>query len=454
MKNYRFLLRIFVVIFAAVIETVSCASTKNDKNGKDDPSRNRTSGEDSEEGGVYIGIISFAPDAEDITGGAPILLDDEGHDNLMSILDDKYKRSSYQGTSIYYAIHLALANLSTNESMYPENLETVSIMTFTDGLDNGSTSPILSPIEGESFAGKVTDEYLGYVKTQIINRRIMDMKINAYSAGVRGNDVSDVSLFRSTLVSLASKSEYAIELEDFSTLEQEFSDIASSLAETAIDTTFVVATPAVSTGTKIRMTFDVLKEQNDSDAGLNSSRYVEGDVVYSDNVFTLTNVVYGGDIGSSAVSPIEGEINGYEINFTFPGFKGYDAEKDTVKQWLMVSGSRMWQVNSEYRLEDSSTQKSIKRSGVIYLVLDCSTSLKDDDVEAVRDAAKQFITTIYNKIKDVNAAEAETAAASSPKDSSPSTNDSPPAASDAQPSVLSSNGSSPKSVSVSTMPTN
>ncbi|MDR2534772.1 MAG: hypothetical protein LBD29_01905 [Treponema sp.] len=402
MKSYVFFCGIFAMIFAVIIGTASCASNKEAPKSADSQQNSGAVEEDDPaEGSVYIGIISFAPYAEDITGGVPVLLDDEGYDKLQSILDEKYTRSKYQGTAIYYAMHLALANLSANESNYPKDLDSATIMTFTDGLDNASTSPVLPPLEGTSFAGKVTDEYLGYIKTQIINRRILDRKIKAYSAGVRGNDVSDIALFRSTLVALASKSEYAVELEDYTNLETEFSEIASSLAETSIDTTFVVTTPAVSTGTKVRMTFDVPENQNDSEAGLNSKRYLEGDIVYTDGTYMMTNVVYGGDIGSTATLPVESEINEYEVDFTFPSFKGYNAGKDTVKQWLMVSGSRMWQVNSEYRLEDSSVQKRIKHSGVIYLVLDSSTSLKDDDVEDVRDAAQAFITTLYEQIKDV-----------------------------------------------------
>ncbi|MDR2534771.1 MAG: VWA domain-containing protein [Treponema sp.] len=347
--------------------------------------------------GVYIGIISFAPDAEDITGGAPVLLDDEGYDKLQSILDEKYTRSNYQGTSIYYAIHLALANLSSHIKQFPRQLETVNILTFTDGLDNGSTSPVLRPLESKTFTGRQTDDYLAYIKTELINRTIGEKRITAFSVGVRGNDVSDLRRFTSSLMAIANDPDNFYELTDFSQLDQKFLDIANSLKATTYDRTFVITTPATPGGTKIKMTFDIPYGVYDSVSAEQSTRYLEGIIGYADRRYSLTNVMFGGNIGSSTGAPIPGEIDEYEVKYTFRDFRGYNGAEDTVQQWLMLPGSGTWQVNSEYQLGASDMMFLVQRSGVIYLVLDCSTSLKDEDVDAIRDAAKTFITTLYNR---------------------------------------------------------
>jgi hypothetical protein len=55
-----------------------------------------------------------------------------------------------------------------------------------------------------------------------------------------------------------------------------------------------------------------------------------------------------------------------------------------------------WQVNSEYSSRKDMNTTVIQRSALIYLVLDCSTSLSTDNVTAIRAAAKQFIDLVYN----------------------------------------------------------
>jgi hypothetical protein len=91
-------------------------------------------------GKAYIGIISFGPNANDLTGGSPIYLNRGGYNRILSILDKDYKKTPQQGTSLYYAVHKALANLTANELKFPKDLVAVNLLTFTDGIDNNSTS--------------------------------------------------------------------------------------------------------------------------------------------------------------------------------------------------------------------------------------------------------------------------------------------------------------------------
>jgi protein involved in ribonucleotide reduction len=274
-------------------------------------------------------------------------------------------------------------------------METVNILTFTDGLDNGSTSPALKPLYGKVFAGKQSEDYLSYIRSELINRIIGGKRITAFSVGVRGNDVNDLRRFTATLMLLASNPDYFYELTDFSQLDQRFLAIAQSLKGLTVDRTFVITTPAAPGGTKIKMTFDIPYDIYDSLAVERSARYLEGIVEYANKGYSLTNVMFGGDIGSSTGAPVLGEMDEYEVKYTFKDFRGYNQTEDHVRQWLMPPGSETWQVNSEYRLGASDMTFVEQRSGLIYLVLDSSTSLSDADVDAIRDAAKGFITTLY-----------------------------------------------------------
>jgi hypothetical protein len=114
--------------------------------------------------------------------------------------------------------------------------------------------------------------------------------------------------------------------------------------------------------------------------------------------YVLTNISYGGTVNSMTGGRIAGVLNGTEVNYTFPNFTGYNSGQDTVKQWSQSEGG-VWQVNSEYRLGEAIKTTDLKRSMIIYLVLDNSNSLQDDNVIAIREAAKSFIGMLYNASK-------------------------------------------------------
>jgi hypothetical protein len=186
-------------------------------------------------GEVYIGIISFDQTVRDLTGGKPRLLDASGYAELNRILDTAYNRAVATGTSLYYAVHQALANLSVNETSFPNNLATVNVVTFTDGLDNNSTSPALTALENQSFAGRRISEYQSYLSGQIENRRVRGKPVTAYSVGLRGNDVdeSNRGAFLESLRTVASspKERNAQEITDFAQLRKTFQEIADNLTK-------------------------------------------------------------------------------------------------------------------------------------------------------------------------------------------------------------------------------
>ncbi|MDR0412152.1 MAG: VWA domain-containing protein [Treponema sp.] len=362
--------------------------------------------DDPAQSGVYIGIISFAANAEDITEGAPVYLDEEGKDKLFEILDNSYQKASTQGTALYYGVHKALANLSQNQSKFPSDVDSVNLIAFTDGLDNNSTSVALEPIETEDFGEKFASDYLAYDKEQIASREVAGKPITAYAIGVMGADVSDSDAFTAALQDLASDEANYFELADFAQANDQFANIANGLAMLTKKVTFTIKTPSYPVGTKVRITFDVPEGGNTAEDAEGSQNYLEGEVAVKSRKYILANIAYGGDVSCSMVpadASVNGVLDGTEVGYTFVDLKGFDPDIDdatAVKQWSMNSGADSWQVNSEYAFDGSTETITNYKSVVVYLVLDSSTSLSDDDITNVREAAKEFIQTVYDKTQE------------------------------------------------------
>ncbi|MDR1986832.1 MAG: VWA domain-containing protein [Treponema sp.] len=380
---------------------LSCSDTPA---ARDDPAplaeTARSSEQNTEEAqaGVYIGLLSFAGAVQDLTGGALIYLNDEGRNQLLQSLS-KYNRASGSGTALYYAVHQALHNLNAQESSFPHNLSSINLITFTDGLDNNSTSLALPVIEDQDFRGTSTESYASYITQQIAERRIADTPITAFAAGVQGGDVEDQAAFSSTLQSLASTTGTSAtnfyELTDFSELNQKFQDIANNLTIINRDLTFTINTPSYQPGTKIRMTFDVAEPT--LEAFSKSTRYVEGEVSIRDAAYALIHITFSEGVSSSSEEPVQGVLNGTEVSYIFNDFVVSDA-KWQLQQWILSPGSTTWQRNSEYTMGDSLKIAVEKRSSVIYLALDNSRSLADADVASIRNAVEGFVNLLYLKL--------------------------------------------------------
>jgi hypothetical protein len=166
---------------------------------------------------------------------------------------------------------------------YLPKLDSVNVVTFTDGLDNQSgTLSQYSSIEGQKFFADDThppeDFYAVYVQDQIKNRTIGGKPITAYSVGIRGNDVHDIPKFQDYLKKLASEGN-STELTVFdNSLEKTFTDITDGLQVVHSNTTFKMLTPMLGDKTKVRMTFDVTGDSPTSAEAEASSRYFEGTI--------------------------------------------------------------------------------------------------------------------------------------------------------------------------------
>ncbi|MDR1957365.1 MAG: formylglycine-generating enzyme family protein, partial [Treponema sp.] len=338
-----------------------------------------------------MGIVSFGPDAKNLTEGPPVFLDAKGLETLTGILDKQYQRWPRQGTAMYYGVHKALSALSDHAEQFPDNLDSVNVVTFTDGLDNGSTGLGLGVLENQDFRGAEEEAYQEYLRVQLRNRPVAGLPVTAFSAGVRGSDVTDGKKFTAALQAVASHPGNFYELTNFSQLNEKFGKIADELTTVTTNTTFRLVTPGYPRGTKIRMTFDGASRAE------GSGRYLEGTVGIDPGTrsYVLMDVVYQG-VSSSAGRQVAGVLDAQEVGYVFEDFKGYERGQG-VKQWSMSPRGGVWQVNSEYTLGESVTTRTEYKSAVVYLALDGSTSLGVGEVQAIRDAAKGFIKTLYEK---------------------------------------------------------
>jgi uncharacterized repeat protein (TIGR02543 family) len=359
--------------------------------------------------GVYIGLISFAGTAKDLTGGTPVFLDAEGQNSLISKLTSDYTSSTQPGTAIFYGVHQAFANL-TKWGTYPPKLDSVNVITFTDGLDTQSaTLSVYAPIEEKSFT---LSEYKAYVQSEIANRKIGGQGITAYSVGVKAGDVNDIQEFEDNLAKIASAGN-STELTVFTDLGDTFKAIADNLQVVHKNTTFTMVLPMEASGTKVRMTFDIPGVPGDdpmpSSLCETSTKYIEGiiEVIGTGQTMSIKykDITYAGGLGSSlGTGPITGTIistdDGPVVKFEFTGVTGYDSSTDELKtkQWRIVPDSSSWQVNSEYKSEGATDTQVEKRSSIIYLVLDSSASLNATQIDQIKSAAQQFITSLYNQL--------------------------------------------------------
>ena len=353
--------------------------------------------------GIYIGIITFGPDAEDITDGNPVYLDQQGEGmaRLNGLLDAKYQGGTTIGTALFYSAHLALANMKRTESKIPGNdLENVTLFTFTDGLDVSSTGFSLPAINDPGnvnhleFAGVPIKKYMEFVKGEIDNRKINGTSITARIVAVPGDDVTDRVAFSDALHSLATNDKYIRESIDMTSLNKEFSAIAKAIVNEWTLTSFTMITPEYAPGTRVRMTFDPVKKAEDS------RFYIDGDVTVRNNQYYLTNISYGGGINSNVPQggEIKGIMGGNSVRYYFLKFEGYNLNTANLKQWLINAGNNVWQPNSEYNSAGASQLNVDKHNAFIYLVLDRSSSITQnkDSVLKVRQAAKDFIKEMHD----------------------------------------------------------
>lgn len=351
--------------------------------------------------GIYIGVLSFDETTHVLTE-KPIFLDYSGQSMLKSLLRSKYTRATAGGTLLYYTVHKALSTLRSLDSALPVKTSSCNIITFTDGIDVGSTNPLLwkkSPLDKQNFGGKTGDEYLVWLNKQLEDTKIKGKTITASAYGIAGADVSDHTVFADNLKKLTTQSGEADTSINFDKLSEKFGEIAQSLTVITHTTSFdlLITPPTTGNGTIYKMTFDSIG-QTSAEAD-SSAVYFTGKYEYDaqKEIFTLSDIAYQGI--KCAHSSITGTEEGNKIKFHFDKFdlETGKIEPNNIQQWFKGSSGTVWQRNSEYDQSNTTTTKEDKSSAVIYLALDSSKSLSEENIDKVRSAAENFIDVLYER---------------------------------------------------------
>lgn len=344
------------------------------------------------ENGIYLGITGFN---QAIYNYPVEQLSQNTADGFRNFIDGLTMKN---GTLLYYSVDRALNTMQSTQ--LPADISSAAIVTFTDGLDQGSM--MMDVPYDDDMA------YLDALNTRIKNETVSGQPITAFSIGIRGKDVADIAMFRANLAKLASSPENATEVTSMAEVNAKFQEIAAQLSQSNYIQTINLKMPGVSNGTLVRFTFDNINSAE------RSQLYIEGRFNLKER--SLEEVKYVG-LTSTSGTTIKGTVEGIFVNFKFEGVHTDNnvlIKSEFTDEWTYITSSSSWQINSEFDKTENSDIVTERSSAVIMLVLDCSNSLADDFVKA-QNNAKDFINSLIGSGED-NPGGNETIYSTTPKD--------------------------------------
>ena len=321
---------------------------------------------------VYLGIVGFNQELYEKPFG---ILDKNKANDYKTFVSNLSRKD---GTLLYYGVDHALDMMESKS--FPSQVSSVNLITFTDGLDQGSL------MMNSNYTTE--EQYLNAVSSRIKNLRIKDLPLTAYSLGLRGSDVTNYTQFQNNLKKLASSSEKAFEVNSMSDVRTRLQNISDQIISVSNKQTVSMKIPGQSNGTVIRFTFD-------GSVGY-SSIYIEGTFNLSDR--SLRDVTYHG-LKAESGSVIQGKQEGIFVTYTFAGLQREDGNglvpTSNIRQYYKSPSSTTWQENSEFT-PANNTQTTITHSGaIVMLVLDCSSSL-GSQFSSMKNYANDFIDNVAN----------------------------------------------------------
>lgn len=362
--------RNFALLFlAAAILTASCK-----KDPKDPPPTFNT------ESGTYLGITGFninlfLKDA--------ILLNNSTKSDLISFTDNL---TQGDGTALYYAVDNTIQKI--NSYSMPSDLSNVSIITFTDGLDEGSMGKEGSREKYGSLTGYLT------ALSNAIKTGINKGELNAYSIGLYDKDkVGDRDAFDNNLLCLSSSPNNKTFSEDMNVVVAKFDSIAQSLYKENNSLTLALRLPFRDDGIKVRLTFNKIAEK-DGIAAAASNVYIDGILHWES--FEVSE--YKG-ISSSSGKNIPAYVENGFLYVKLVDLKtnsGNPIIVENIKEWYPQPNGTLSQ-GVEFTPTGNTETTVDKKSACIMLVLDCSSSLSSSQFAELKQAAKNFIETITSE---------------------------------------------------------
>ena len=315
--------------------------------------------------GVYLGIMGFN---DHLTTKPISMLNNLTRSECISFINGLTMKN---GTLLYWATENALQSLKLAPE--PENLKNVVLVTFTDGLDQGSL--MMNP----TYLYDV--DYLDALHNQI-QGKIKGLDIDSYTIGLPGYDVYDITMFRRNLTQLANEPDNAAEVDNIVNVGAKFSEIARMVRSESRTQDITIKMPGLSHGTKVRFVFD-------------DSHYIEGTFYLTDR--SLRDVVY---VGMKCLSgpTVYGVQDGIFVSFFFENLKdtvtyGNILPVNDLKMYYYIWSTGNWQINSEFTPTEN-TASTIKYNGVLVMLsLDCSSSLGSDFVR-LKEKACEFVDAL------------------------------------------------------------
>ena len=334
--------------------------------------------------GMYLGIIGFNTALHTM----PIT----SLDNDAAIRQTKAFIDGLQmddATLLIESVNTSLDLLSSNG--IPKDLINVSILNFTDGMDEGSCNYSNNHHDTHYTS---ESEFLRVVTQRIQNEKIAEIPIESHTIAVKGADVYDEQLFENTINGISSLpySEYVHRVNDISEVQAKFREIAEKLHQTSTNSVLTMRFPVPNnSNTRLRFTFDQVDDVSQS------NQYIEGVFVMgSDGNGVLTNVRYVGLSSSSGTTVTASSTGDVKVEFKFEGMKDPNDNHFTnsnianVKKWTFLSNNT-WVHNSEWHSSGNTEINNEYYSSLIFLNLDCSMSLGSQSFGIVQDAAKDFV---------------------------------------------------------------
>lgn len=361
-------MRVKHLFFAVLALILAGCSSEEDSFSADNPSADKGSG-------LYMGIVGFNETLID-KGKMSKLMPETQHE-FTSFVDEL---TVGEATLLYYGVDKALDKIA--KTSLPGDLTKVAIVTFTDGLDQGS----LGMVNGKY---NTREEYRNYLSSRIKSTQVKGIPLTAYSIGLRGGDVTNDAAFKNDLKSLASQDSYATEVSGISDVNREFQNIANQLINVTQTQSLSIKFPKLDNGQVFRFTFDNVRNAESSQV------YIEGTFDLRNNM--LHDIKYVGLTCSSGTS-LQGKSDGLvKVAFEFENVKdknGNLISLNNANEYYFTDG--YWQVNSEFD-KGEDLQVNVKRSSAaIMLVLDCSSSLikGGDKFTEMKKYVNSFIKTL------------------------------------------------------------
>ena len=375
--NYRSFLKALCSVLVLCFSFVACEPEPPVTGGGNTGGGNTGNKVTYSESGLYMGITGFNNDLYHY-------MNDGRYFSLLTESSSPRFKGFVNGlkidisTVLYYAVDASVSNME--QATFPDDMTKVALITFTDGLDEGSFG----------YDSKYADVTI--VSQHLKSARVDGKSIEAYAIGLKGNDVVDEAKFKADLTALSSSAENAMEVKDMSEVDAKFQELAASLYNESQVQSITLTVPVKPNGVKTRFTFEG-NLANESQ----SNCYIEG---VWDNNGSLTNVTYvglkcssGSTVSSSTVAD-----NKTLRTFTFTDIAKADGSEvvtGKVQVWNMNVGSTVWTPNSEFDPSKNSQTIVEQKSALIMLVLDCSSSLGEEGLQQIKQTVNNFIETLW-----------------------------------------------------------